>query len=160
MGTFLTIVALLLAIGAFFYAWITRQEIQRANHRLDRYNRALFAANDETRRLREEMAEQIAQLRGDLARSTGRALFTPQMSIREIHALHPQAQEVLAGYHLGGCSSCATNPDDRLDQICRSSGIDVSQVVANLNALFGTNGVSPHNGEVQRVKLPNIELSL
>lgn len=159
MGTFLTILALLLAAGAFIYAWITRQEVNRANRRLDRYNRALYDANDEIRALQEELAAQVANLRGEIARSTGQVLFHPQMSIAEIHAMHPQAEQVLAGFHLGGCSSCATNPGDRLDQLCGSSGIDVTQVVGNLNALFGSNGVS-RKGELQLVKIPNIELSL
>ncbi len=158
MDTFLIIVALVLAGGAFFYAWITRQEISRANRRLDRYNRALFDANDEIRRLQEEMSMQIAQVRGEIARSTGNLLFTPQMTVREIQAIHPQAQEILAGFHLGGCDSCAVDSNDRLEQICRNSGVDVMQVVSNLNVLAGSNGKSG-NG-IERVKLPNIELSL
>jgi hypothetical protein len=160
MGTFFTVVALIAAAGAFFYAWISRQELAQANRRLDRYNRALFDANDEIRRLSEEQAEQFAQLRGELARLSGRASFSPTMTMREVYALHPQATEILAGYHLGGCSSCAVELDDSLETVCKSSGIEISQMLMNLNALFGANGHSHRSTEVQRVKLPNIEFSL
>lgn len=158
METFLFVVIFILAAGAFLYAWITRQEISRVNRRLDRYNRALFDANDEIRRLQEDLSNQVAQLRGEIARSSGKMMFTPQMSVREIQAMHPQAQEILAGFHLGGCSSCAVDSNDRLDDICRNSGVDVMQVVQNLNLLAGGHD-KPANG-VERVKLPNIELSL
>jgi hypothetical protein len=82
------------------------------------------------------------------------------MTVREAYALHPQAQEVLAGYHLGGCSSCAVSLDDRLEEICQRSGIGVNEIVASLNALFASNGKGQPGRESQRVKLPNIELSI
>jgi hypothetical protein len=68
------------------------------------------------------------------------------MSVREVIALHPQAQEVLAGFHLGGCSSCAVDPDASLADVCRQSGVDVGLVLANLNNLDGE----------RPVRLPNI----
>jgi hypothetical protein len=160
MGTFLAVVALIAAAGAFFYAWISRQELERANRRLDRYNRALFDANDEIRRLSEAQAEHFAQLRAEVARLSGKASFSPAMTLREVYALHPQAQEVLAGYHVGGCSSCAVELDDSLEKVCNASGIDTAQLMMNLNALLGANGHHHAPVEIQRVKLPNIELSL
>ncbi|MCB0114645.1 MAG: hypothetical protein KDD84_11165 [Caldilineaceae bacterium] len=165
MGTTIAVVALLLAGAAFVYAWMLQRGLDQATRRLDRYNRALFDAADEIRRLREDHAQQLAVLRGETARLAGRAAFTPEMTVREIQAMHPQAQEVLTGYHLGGCSSCAVNPDERLDHIARASGVDVGEIVLTLNSLFPsngaakTNGAEKTNGDVQRVKLPNIQLS-
>lgn len=159
MGTMIAVLALLLAGGALVYAWMLQQGLNQATRRLDRYNRALFDAADEIRRLREEHSQQLAVLRGETARLAGHAAFSPEMTVREVHALHPQAQEVLAGYHLGGCSSCAVNPDDRLDHIARASGIDVAEIVQTLNGLFPADGVLKTNGDVARVKLPNIQLS-
>jgi hypothetical protein len=159
MGTTIAVLALLLAGGAFVYAWMLQRGLDQATRRLDRYNRALFDAADEIRRLREDHSQQLAVLRGEMARLAGHAAFSPEMTVREVQALHPQAQEVLAGYHLGGCSSCAVNPDDRLDHIARSSGIDVAEIVQTLNGLFPAGGAAKTNGEVQRVKLPNIQFS-
>jgi hypothetical protein len=160
MGTTIAVIALGLAVVGLVYAWTVRQGLDQATRRLDRYNRALFDASEEIRRLREDHAQQLATLRGEVARLSGRAAFTPEMTVREIHALHPQAQEVLARFHLGGCSSCAVDLDDRIDQICRSSGLAVEDVTGALNGLFGGNGSGARNGEIQRVKLPNVEFSV
>ncbi len=164
MGTTLAVVALLLAGAALVYAWMLQQGLDQSTRRLDRYNRALFEATDEIRRLREEHSQQLAVLRGETARLSGKAAFSPEMTVREIYALHPQAQEVLSAYHLGGCSSCAVNPDDALAQVCRASGLETAEIVQSLNGLFaataaGQSGTG-QNGEIKRVKLPNVELSL
>jgi hypothetical protein len=160
MGTTLAVVALILAVVGLVYAWTLSHGLAQATRRLDRYNRALFEASEEIRRLREDHAQQLATLRGEVARAAGKAAFSPEMTVREIYAFHPQAQEVLARFHLGGCSSCAINLDDRLDQLCRASGLGVEDVVGALNGLFGSNGNGVRNGEIQRVKLPNVEFSL
>lgn len=160
MGTTLTVVALVLAVVGLVYAWTLSQGLAQATRRLDRYNRALFDASEEIRRLREDHAQQLATLRGEVARASGKAAFNPEMTVREIYALHPQAQEVLARFHLGGCSSCAINLEDRLDQLCRASGLGVEDVVSTLNGLFESNGNRVHNDEIQRVKLPNVEFSV
>ncbi|MBX2998008.1 MAG: hypothetical protein KF893_05810 [Caldilineaceae bacterium] len=160
MGTTLAVVALALALAGLVYAWTVSQGLAQATRRLDRYNRALFDASEEIRRLREEHAQQLATLHGEVARLSGKAAFSPNMTMREIYALHPQAEEVLARFHIGGCSSCAADLDDRLDQLCRASGLDVEHVVGSLNGLFGSNRNGVHNGEIQRVKLPNIEFNV
>lgn len=159
MGTILAVAALLLAAGAALYAWTLQQGLDQATRRLDRYNRALFDANDEIRRLREDHATQLASLRGEVARLSGNVTFEPAMTVREVYAMHPQAQDVLAGFHLGGCSSCAVSLDDRLEQVCHSSGLPVGDVISSLNALFAPN-TNGHRGEIQHVKLPNIELNI
>jgi hypothetical protein len=159
MGTTLTVVALILALAGLVYAWTLSQGLAQATRRLDRYNRALFDASEEIRHLREDHAQQLATLRGEVARLSGKAAFSPDMTVREIYALHPQAQEVLARFHMGGCSSCAIELDDQLDHLCRASGLEIENVVTSLNGLFGSNKTGVHNGEIQRVKLPNIEFN-
>jgi hypothetical protein len=160
MGTTLAVVALVLAGVGLVYAWTLSQGLSQATRRLDRYNRALFEASEEIRRLREDHAQQLATVRGAVARVSGQVVFSPDMTVREIYALHPQAQDVLARFHMGGCSSCAINLDDRLEQLCRASGLGVEDVVGTLNGLFGSNENGVRNGEIQRVKLPNIEFSM
>jgi hypothetical protein len=161
MATTLAIIGIVLAGIALGYGWMARQELNIAARRLDRYNRALFDANEEIRSLREGQAERFAQLQAQVARLSGQAAFRPEMSMREVYALHPQAQDIMAGFHVGGCSSCAVDDvDERLEQVCRSSGLNVDEVVGNLNALFpasGQNGL-PKAQPIQRVKLPNLVL--
>ena len=159
MGTLLTWLALLIGIGAFVYTWRLQQEMTRATRRLDRYNRALFDANDEIRRLREELADTLAELRVEaLRQDLSTHTFTPKMTVREALMLHPQTEQILAGFHLGGCSSCAVELDETLAQICRDQKRDLTQLLQNLNLLL-----APQNGNrgerLTPVKIPNVEFS-
>ena len=161
MGTALTIVALLIGLVGLGYAWLVRQDLDKATRRLDRYNRSLYDASDQIRKLEASQAATVAGLRAEIARSSGKASFRPAMSVRESYALHPQAQEILAAYHMGGCSSCAVEMDDTIAQVCTNAGIDVGQVIGDLNILLaGQQSVNGHANDTQRVKLPNLSLEL
>jgi len=159
MGTILTWLALILSIVALGYAWLLQQELARATRRLDRYNRALYDANDELRRLREELADRVAQLRVETMQGKPHALtFTPDMTVREALLVHPQTEQLLATFHLGGCSSCAVTPDETLAQICREHGRDLEELLANLNQLLGSQ--LSNGAELPLlVKIPNVEFS-
>jgi len=157
MTTWIAAIALLSAGFGLLYAWKLQQELGVVTRRLDRYNKALFDASDDLRRLRQELAETSAQLRVELKQQAGRAHFAPAMTVREAQLLHPQADQVMAGLHLGGCSSCAVEPDSTLATACAEQGVDLDQLLHNLNLLVSTtNGHT--NGSSQPVKLPNMEL--
>lgn len=159
MTTLVAWIALVVALLAVGYAWKLSLELATATRRLDRYNRALFDANDELRRLREQMEEETARLRVELRRRDG-AAYTPEMTVREALLLHPQAEEVLAGFHLGGCSHCAVEPNDTLAQVCAQHDIPVERLVSQLNMLLSASAASgaANGSELQRVKLPNVAL--
>ena len=150
-------VALALALGALAYSWKLGQELATARRRLDRYNRALFQANDEIANLRENMAPEMAELRVAAIKAQGAPAFSAQMTVREASLLHAQTEEVLAAFHLGGCSHCAVEPDETLVQACARNGIAADALVGALNQLLaepsGPNGGRP-------VKLPNVQLEL
>lgn len=57
MAAWLSVAALLIAVAALFYAWRLHKEVDRAAARLDRYNKALFDAGEEIRRLRAAVAD-------------------------------------------------------------------------------------------------------
>ena len=164
MGTLLGWLALLVGVSALAYAWKLNQELNAATRRLDRYNRALFDANDEMRRLREEMAATTAQLRVECKQRTGDYSFQPAMTVREAQLLHPQVQQILAGFHLGGCNHCAVEPDDTLAKVCAENGLDLNVLLTNLNVLVNRSNGHPVDASLantpQFVKIPNIELSL
>jgi hypothetical protein len=169
MGTLISWIALLVGVVAIAYAWKLNQELNRATRRLDRYNRALFDANDEIRHLHEEMAATTAQLRVELKQRSGVLSFEPEMTVREVQMLHPQAQQILAGFHLGGCNHCAVEPDDTLAKVCAENGLDLNGLISNLNMLVANSngqrnntlydGVAQTNAP-QPVKIPDVELSL
>lgn len=158
MGTIVSGLALLMSLAAVGYAWKLQQELLVATRRLDRYNRALYSANDDLRQLREELSETKAQLRVELMLGNHHAAFTPTTTVREAQLLHGQAAQVLAGYHLGGCSSCAVEPDATLGQICQEQGRDLTQLLVTLNGLRQ----APNDQSIDQIKplkLPNVELA-
>lgn len=149
--------ALLIGLGGLAYAWKLQQELSVVTRRLDRYNRALFDANEEVRSLRETLTATASELRVAIKRKASGPLFEPSMSIREIQLLHPQAQQVMAGLHLGGCNSCAVDPDISLAQACTEQGVDLTLILQNLNLLVGAG--AQNGGSVHPVKVPNVELN-
>jgi hypothetical protein len=158
MATWLVWGALLIGLGALVYGWRLQRELGGMTRRLDRYNKALFAANDELRRLREELAATTAQLRVEIKLNAGQLRFMPETTVREAQLLHPQAEQILAGFHLGGCSNCAVEPDETLLEVCHRHGQDVNLLLQNLNLLVqGANGLTPTGR--QPVKVPNVEFS-
>ena len=157
MTTILAGIAFLLALLAVGYAWKMQQEMTQVTRRLDRYNRALFDANDEIRRLREDLAANTAQLRVEQMQQTADLRQTPEITLREYQKLHPQTGQVLAGFHLGGCSNCAVEPDDTLVKLSADHNIDMQQLLASLNLLVQSDQSQNGNG-VQLVKLPNVAL--
>lgn len=159
MGTVISWLALMIGGIALAYAWKLQQELNTATRRLDRYNRALFDANDQMRQLREELVATGAKLRVELQQRTGTIAFQPEMTVREAQLLHPQAQQILAGFHLGGCSSCAVEPDETLATVAANSGLELDVLLKNLNLLV-ERGHTQRNGALQPVKIPNVELSL
>src|SRR5215204_2457490 len=122
-------VALAVAVVALGFVWKLNSELATASRRLDRYNKALFDANDEINRLREGVEEEVAQLRVAVRQQQGATQFAPEMTVREVLMVHPQAEQVLASFHLGGCSHCAVEPGDRLVDACQEHGVDLQELV-------------------------------
>lgn len=158
MLIFLSVLALIVALLALAYAWKLNLELNTAIRRLDRYNKALFDANDEIRRLRAEFTESTTELRVAIKRGQGAVAFTPTTTVREAQLLHPQAGQILATFHLGGCNSCAVEPNDTLAQICAEHGQDVGLLIENLNCLLPL-GNGHHTSTSKSIKLPNVELT-
>lgn len=163
MATIVAWVAVTLAAVALGFVWKLNSELATATRRLDRYNKALFDANDEIRRLREGVEEETAKLRVALRQQQGAVAFTPEMTVREALLVHPQVEQVLANFHLGGCSHCAVEPNERLVDACQEHGVDLQALVGNLN-LLTQHAAQPSqqngngNGAPQWVKLPNVAL--
>jgi len=162
MALWIALFALAVSAAALFFARRLQQENEKLRGRLDRYNKTLFAAENDLRNLREEIADNSARFQAELMQRTGTARFTPEMTARTATLLHPQVDQILAGFHLGGCSDCAVEPDETLAQICAERGIALDTLLGNLNMLV-VDSAAPHNGQVyapKLVKLPNMTLEL
>ena len=157
MLTFLSLLALLVALAALAYAWKLQQEISTAARRLDRYNRALFDANDEVRSLRADLERSSAELKVAIMRGGSGLHFAPETTVQEAELMHPQVTEVLAAFHMGGCDSCAVSPGNTLAQICAERDLPVESLLANLNMLVAGGSAT---GAPTRVKIPNMVLEI
>ena len=60
--------------------------------------------------------------------------LTPRTVMADVLAMFPGAQRALfRRYHIGGCSSCAFQPSETLEELCRrNNGLDVEEVMAHL----------------------------
>src|SRR5436190_11255926 len=66
----------------------------------------------------------------------GRVAVRPGTTMREILEVYPGAQRALfRRYHIGGCSSCAFQPDETLEQLCRRHGnLNVDEVLGHIQS--------------------------
>ena len=60
----------------------------------------------------------------------------PQSTMTEVLAAYPGAQRALfKRYHIGGCSSCAFQPGETLEQLCaRNGNLNVAEMIEHLNS--------------------------
>ncbi len=61
--------------------------------------------------------------------------ITKDMTFAQVMRLHPDVVKVFAKYNLG-CIGCMGAQAETLEQGCNAHGLDVNEVVNDLNALF------------------------
>ena len=61
--------------------------------------------------------------------------ISKDMTFAQVMRLHPDVVKVLAKYNLG-CIGCMGAQAETLEQGCSAHGLDVEDVVRDLNALF------------------------
>ncbi len=153
MSSIVAWIGLLIGLAAAAYAWMQGRTIDSMNRRLDRYNKALFDAGDEMRSLREELNNTTAQLRIEIKKNAGEAIFSRRMSVKEAQMTHPLAEQVMANLRLGGCSTCA---DDSLDKAAHDHGVNLELLLTNLNKLAAGQVLDP----IVMIKAPNVQLEI
>ncbi len=131
METVALIVALLslvIAYLAFRRAGATEKRLSEANAKVAELRSQLTDVDGKTR-------QELLELKLAMRRQAGESSFTPEMTIAEAMAVHPKVVEVLAGFHLGGCSQCAVSDVDTIEGACQSYGIDQKALMSALNGL-------------------------
>lgn len=63
------------------------------------------------------------------------AQVTKDMTFAAVMRMHPDVVKVLAKYNLG-CIGCMGAQNESLEQGCAAHGINVEDIVADLNKLF------------------------
>ncbi|WP_243371708.1 DUF1858 domain-containing protein [Geotalea sp. SG265] len=61
--------------------------------------------------------------------------ITKDMTFAQVMRLHPDVVKVLAKYNLG-CVGCMGAQNESLEQGCNAHGLNVDDVVKDLNAIF------------------------
>jgi rhodanese-related sulfurtransferase len=66
--------------------------------------------------------------------TTATDTITPRSTMREVLEAYPGAQRALfRRFHIGGCSSCAFQPQETLEQVCQRNGaLDVNEALAHI----------------------------
>ncbi|MEP7199599.1 MAG: hypothetical protein ABI874_07270 [Chloroflexota bacterium] len=128
-------VAITMGAIALFVAWRATRRAGYLQDRLDAANNRYFTLVNQVRDMEENTKRELVDLRVEMKRQAGLLKFEPQMTIGEIYDMHPRAAEVLAGFHLGGCSSCAVSPDQTLASAAQQHNINLNLLVGALTQL-------------------------
>ena len=156
MATAALIIAILALLGAFLAfrrAGSLQERLERTTGQLYELRSALSSANEDHER-------KLNDLRLELKRQAGETIFDPKMTIADAMKVHPQVQEVLAGFHLGGCSHCAISDVDTIEGACQSYGIDQTALMNALNGLVSGDscGSAGLAATIANAKMSNVKV--
>jgi hypothetical protein len=130
------VITLALAIVAF----TAFSQIRGLNKEIDFVRRRSL---DHTSDLAEEilkLQDEVRKLRVQSRMGGGTLKFTPDVRIDELSAIHPAATDVLASFHIGGCSDCAVDDSDTLAGAAREKGVELETLLTALNGLLEPDG--------------------
>jgi hybrid cluster-associated redox disulfide protein len=156
MATAALIIAILALLGAFLAfrrAGTLQERLERTTGQVHELKSALAAANEEHER-------KLNDLRLELRRQAGEEIFDPKMTIADAMKVHPKVQEVLASFHLGGCSHCAISDVDTIEGACQSYGIDQNALMNALNGLVSgeSGGSAGLATTIANAKMSNVKV--
>ncbi|MFQ5612955.1 MAG: hypothetical protein ACE5H9_12560 [Anaerolineae bacterium] len=149
-------ISLAVAVIALVMAWGSRRTIKDLKERNYQLNSKIYRVKAEMLERAEAHQRELAGLKFELMRRVGELKVTGDMTIDEIAMLHPQATQVLAGFHIGGCASCAVDGSQRLADVVEMNDHEIEPILVALNTLLAEGGdetLSPG-----RFKTPNVEL--
>lgn len=153
---------LLIAVG--FYSFLVSRKAKVALRKADHMSDRLYSWGSETRTMMEELNKRIRRLDFEMSRRAGEIKLSPEMRISDILAVHPRMKEVLAGVHLGGCSSCATSESETLAAGAASYGLDIQLILGEIDRFLAdpdhytameTPQLQPQSGSPIQIHLPD-----
>jgi hybrid cluster-associated redox disulfide protein len=97
--------------------------------------RRLYLVQTRLNELESTVQREVQALRGLMRQQSGDPRFESTMKIVDAIAIDPRVRDVLAQFHLGGCSSCAVDEDHTIAQAAMSYGVDLDLLMAALTAL-------------------------
>ena len=154
----ITYFALLLSVIAVFIAWNTSKKYKDLKERLAQTNSRVYHLRREIEEKQEAAHKEQLKLKFELLKLGGRLEITPEMRIEEVVAAHPRAQQILAGFHLGGCSSCSIDDNQTLGEAVAVNGRELEPVLVALNTLVAENGSGNGTLSPEQMKPPNVQV--
>lgn len=142
----ISIISFLLAAYSLIRVFKLKDHVQRTRDEADALRRHVGYSLDQLK------TDIIASLQTEMRRQSGAPYFKKDMTIGEALKLHALAQTVMAGFHLGGCSSCDIKEDHILGAAAKDYGIDIDNLLEALNGLLDGTTVLPSE-QVQQIKL-------
>jgi hybrid cluster-associated redox disulfide protein len=138
----------LIAFGALGIAAITFLRQRSLREVLRDTQRRLYLAQARLNELESIVQKELQAFRALARRQSGGPRFESTMKIADAIAIDPRTRDVLAQFHLGGCSSCAINEEHTFEQAAMSYGVDLNRLMAALTAL--SNGQESRPGASRR----------
>lgn len=154
----LTYVALGVGILGLLMAWHANRKNKELRERIAQTNSRIYNLRRELQEAQEKAGREAMGLKFQLLKLQGELSVTPEMKIGEILAVHPLAEQVLAGFHIGGCAGCLVDGRQSLAEVAAVNGLELEPILAALNTLIAE---SPNGDEAispEPLKMPNIQL--
>lgn len=134
----LTNIALAVAVAALGWGYYQYRQVKQVAERLENTRNSHFRFSDQVREKVEGLESEIRTLKTQLRAKSGGVVFTSDMSIGEAVTIDPRVSQVLGGFHIGGCDSCAVSDTDTLAYAATGNNQDIEQVLTALNKLTTT----------------------
>ncbi len=149
----MTTVAIIIAAVALIVAYLAVRQVGAVDRRLAEIGAALQELRSTVNAAGAKSDEKLTEMRLELRRKAGEAIFVPTMTIKEAMAVHPAVSDVLDSFHLGGCSQCAVSDVDTIEGACQSYGIDQKALMDALVRLVDADGGSARPIDVTKRRL-------
>jgi TolA-binding protein len=156
----LTYIALALGLIGMVLAWSANRKNKDLKERIAQINSRVYNLRREIQEAQAAAAQERTALKFEILKLQGNLQVTPEMQIGQITAIHPQAGQVLAGFHLGGCSSCMVDDTQSLAEAAAINGRDMEPILVALNTLVAESENGYDRVPAQQFKTPNIELQM
>jgi hypothetical protein len=153
-------VALILSVAGILMAWNANRKNKDLQERLSQANSRVYNLRRDMQEQQESTDKALMLLKFELLKSQGDLKISPDMRVGEVLLAHPQAGQVLAAFHIGGCSSCSVDDRQTLGEAIAVNGRDLEPILAALNTMVVNEANGNGNGALEPAKLPNIELHI
>jgi len=126
-------IALFFAFFALVLTLRTNSKQKRMAWDIERVQQRGVSHMTEIEEIQSTLDSELRKLKIEIRKTAGGPLFTKETTFGEVLELHPQGREILAQFHIGGCSSCAVSEVETIEQGATAHSVDMEKLLAQLN---------------------------